>query len=404
MKKLIFIAFLSFLVNACNKSNEKELKFWHFWSEPNQSKIIRELVSEFEKQNHCKVQLTELSWNDGKTKLIAAFNSNTSPDLLELGSDWIAQFSSSNILEQLYPNEFNFEKFYKFALQPTSYKSQFYAVPWIVDTRVLFYNIDLMEKYGIKTPPKTFDDLLEYSSKINELSGYYGFGANGSDPHRLYKKIIPLIWSFGGSIVDSNGNIKLNTKEARLAFSYYYQLSRSGIIETQKQIDLLFAKGKVGFCFSGSWLFKMIDEINPNLRFSTTLIPNTPYSHGISFAGGEYLAISKTSTKKELAKKLIKFLISKNAVLKLCISIKEAGFPADSTIDIQNLLQKDQNKIVFAEQLKYSKMTPNHPKWLEIEPLIEEALVEVLYQKKGVEQALIDLQKKVEVYNKQIYF
>ncbi|MGQ9820078.1 MAG: extracellular solute-binding protein [Candidatus Kapaibacteriales bacterium] len=404
MKKILILVFILLLTVSCRRTIDDELKFWHFWSEPNQSKVIKEIVSEFEQENNCKVQITELSWNDGKTKLIAAFNSNNPPDVLELGSDWVAQFSSSYVLELLNPKEFNLKRFYRFSLEPTYYQHKFFSIPWIIDTRVLFCNTELMEKVGLSKPPQTLEELLLYSQKINELEGFYGFGANGSDPHRLYKKIISLIWSFSGTIVDSSGNIIVNSPESRLAFDYYLRLSRAGIIETQKQIDLLFAQGKIGFCISGSWLLNMISASNANLKFITSLIPGKNLSPGISFAGGEYLAISKSSSKKELAKKFIKHLTSPKSVLKLCKNIREAGFPADSTIDINPILQNDKHKKTFAEQLRYSKMTPTHPRWLEIEPIIEEALVSVLLQKKGIHQALIDCQKKIDFYNQKINF
>lgn len=404
MKKILFFGLILLLTFSCKRSIDNELTFWHFWSEPNQSKVIKELISEFERENNCKVLITELSWNDGKTKLIAAFNSNASADVLELGSDWVAQFSSSGILEPLAPEEFNLQKFYRFSLEPSFYQQTLFSIPWIIDTRVIFCNTELMEKVGINEPPQTLEELLLYSQKINELEGFYGFGANGSDPHRLYKKIISLIWSFGGTIVDTNGNIVINSPETRLAFNYYLRLSRTGLIETQKQIDLLFAQGKIGFCISGSWLSNIIYGSNSNLKFTTALIPGTNLSRGISFAGGEYLAISKSSTKKELAKKLIKYLTSKDQVIKLCKNIKEAGFPADSTIDISEILSNDQHKNTFAKQLKFSKMTPVHPRWLEIEPIIEEALVEVLYQRKGVYKTLSDCQRKIDIFNQKINF
>ncbi len=50
---------------------------------------------------NIRIETEELSWADGKTKLMAGFNSETAPDVLELGSDWVAQFSSSGVLQEL---------------------------------------------------------------------------------------------------------------------------------------------------------------------------------------------------------------------------------------------------------------------------------------------------------------
>jgi len=90
-KKLLFTAALSISIfyAGCSGNNQNEnvpeknsagkdvLKFWHFWSEPSQRKAIQQLVKKFEEKYDCDVQLTELSWNDGKTKLLAAFNSRS---------------------------------------------------------------------------------------------------------------------------------------------------------------------------------------------------------------------------------------------------------------------------------------------------------------------------------------
>ncbi len=383
---------------------ETVIKFWHFWSEPQQAQVVKEIVAKFERENHCKVQISELSWNDGKTKLILAFNSRTAPDVLELGSDWVAQFSSAEILEPLDTSEFKISRFLDYTTHPGKFNGILYAIPWTIGTRVLFCNLELMEKCGILNPPKSLDELLEYSRKINDSGIGYGFGANGSDPHRLYKKILPLIWTYGGEIIDTNGNININIPASMKAFQTYFQLSRAGIIETQKQIDLYFIQGKVAFCFSGEWLLTMINQSNSNLRFETCLMPGINGKPGISFAGGEYLAINAESKHKDLSKKLINFLIEEKNLIDLCNKIPSAGFPPDT-----NALKKlyninNQHKATFLEQLKYSKMTPVHPRWIEIEPIIEKALVEVIFQKKGIPQSIQEAQRQIEIFNKNIFF
>jgi len=400
----LFLALFTAIFTGCGSRDAEKIKFWHFWSEPSQARIVREIVAEFEKQHNCKIEITELSWNDGKTKLIAAFNSNTAPDVLELGSDWVAQFSSAEVLAMLEPKEFNTGRFLRFALEPSFFNGKLYAIPWVVDTRVLFCNKQLMDLVGYSTPPRTFSELIDASRKINEIEGFYGFGANGSDPHRLYKKILPLIWSFGGELVDTNGSISINHSASVQAFTLYFELSRLGIIETQKQIDLLFAQGKIGFCFSGSWLVNMIKSTNPNLNFVVSLIPSTNTHPGTSFAGGEYLAVKKHSKRKELAKEFIKFLSSKDAVVKLCSNVREAGFSSDTSLFEHPSIISDSIRKIFAQQLKFSRMTPVHPKWLEIEPIIENALVEVLYQKKGVYEAISNAQQSINLFNKGISF
>jgi multiple sugar transport system substrate-binding protein len=401
---IIFIVskiFILFFIVSCGVQKDspetKEITFWHFWSEPYQRVVIDSLIKEFEEINNCTVNVSELSWNDGKTKLFAAFNSKTAPDVLELGSDWVAQFSSVGVLMQMDEQEFEIDKFIDFSLSPSYWNGNLYAIPWIVDTRVMFYNQDLISQaQADDISLLTYTGVLELAQRINSISGVYGFGANSSDPHRLYKKIIPTFWSNGGEILDEAGNPVINSPENVKALEMYIKLSQNGILETQREIDAAFTQGKVGIWQSGAWLIKKIQNENPSLNYKMELLPGFNGKPGISFAGGEYIAISKDTKNADLAKKFVKYFTDGKQALEFCKIINEAGFPADGNYYEKVISEEVPYKEIFARQLMSSKITPIHPKWLEIESVIEDATVETLYGRKTAQESLDDAQKKLE--------
>ena len=401
MKKYFFALMIisSIMIFSCGDGtsdkpqDSKTIKFWHFWSEPNQRKIIKELIRQFEKDNDCKVEINELSWNDGKTKLFAAFNAKDAPDVLELGSDWVAQFSSSGVLLELDKKEMQIDKFIEFSLAPSYYNDKLYALPWIVDTRVLFYN-----KYLVKESPEQFGDyskLLAIAASINGKNGKYGWGANGSDRHRLYKKIVAFFWTYGGDIFDASGKPVINSKNNIEAMEKFADLSRAGIIETQRQLDAAFVEGKVAFWLSGGWLIEKIKNENPKLNYDVTTVPGAGESKGISFAGGEYLAINSKAKNIELSKKFISFITDGKNSIKFCKEVIEAGFPADKNYFQDEFYKSQPQRMVFAKQLESAKMTPVHPKWLDVEEIIENAAVEIMYGKFGAAEALNKAQNNV---------
>ncbi len=404
---IIFLFIFVLLFNSCdknseNKPNENTIKFWHFWSEPNQRIAIKSLIEEFEKNNNCKVELTELSWNDGKTKLFAAFNAGNAPDVLELGSDWVAQFSSSGVLHELDKETANLDKYIDFSLSPVFWQNKIYCLPWVVDTRVLFYNKKFINEHilsKIENESFDFDDLYVAASSANK-DGIYGWGANGSDIHRLYKKIIPFFWTFGGDILDSNSNPVVNSAQNVRALEKYAELSRVGIIETQRQLDATFVEGRIAFCLSGGWLLEKIKNENPLLDFGVCQMPKYMENKGISFAGGEYLAINSKSNNLELAKNFIKFMTNGENSLKFCKEVIEAGFPADKNYYQDDYYKSQANRMVFARQLENSKMTPVHKKWLDIENIIEEATVSVLYGKSTAQESLNNAQYLIKQLEK----
>lgn len=393
-KFLLFFVISTFFF-SCNSSNQdsKTLRFWHFWSEPSQKKALKTLVERFEKENSCKVILTDLSWNDGKTKLMAAFNSETAPDVLELGSDWIAQFSSAGVLRNLSSDSVNLSRFAPFCIPPTLFEGNSYALPWTTDTRVMFFNKDLLKRAGLsETPPVNTDELLTACEKIQKLGDVYGFGANGSDAHRLYKKILPFIWSEGGSVISSDGTPTLNLAQNISAVETYCKLAKQGFTETQRQLDDAFLRGKIGFWFSGAWLLDKIKKENPALNYGVELIPAMPNGESSSFAGGEYLAINTKSKNSALALKFLLFITEGKNELEFCKAVNQ--LPADKYFLNDKYFDSIPHRSVFTRQLLSAKMTPAHPRWLDIEAILENAVVEAMYEKKTAKQALDDAQAK----------
>ncbi|MFN9777138.1 MAG: extracellular solute-binding protein [Candidatus Kapaibacterium sp.] len=388
------------LFSSCSSdssSGEKHLRFWHFWSEPSQKQALQQLIQVFEKQNGCKVDCTELSWGDGKTKLIAAFSSRTAPDVMEFGSDWVAQFSSSGVLADLNAIQpVRMEGFAPWTTAPSYWQGKVYSLPWVVDTRVLYVNKQLLEKIGGSTEPSTWMDVLSSAEKVGGSEDDHGFGANGADGHRLYKKILPFFWSYGGDVLDKNGAPVLNSAANIEALSMYVQLSRAGLIETQKQLDGQFAQGHVAYWNSGGWLADKIGKENPLLDYTVMPLPSAkPGMPGISFAGGEYLAVSEASEQKKLALALITFLTDAKNALAFCKQVTEAGFPAATEGFNDSYFASHPIRHVFAAQLQHARMTPVHPRWLEMETVIENAVVEALYGRKEPAAALGEAQAEL---------
>ncbi len=371
-----------------------KLRFWHFWAEPVQRQALQQIVHRFEQLYHCKVELTELSWNDGKAKLFAAFNAGTAPDVLELGSDWVAQFSAAGVLADL-TDSVSLGRFLPFTHPPAQWQGRIYAVPWVVDTRVLFVNDSLVRQAGVS--PAIPPDVLAWyamAEAVNRLPDVYGVGVNGSDPHRLYKKVLPFLWSNGGDILDSLGNPTFDRPENVVALEQYARFAKVGIVETQRKLDDLFIQGKLGFWVSGSWLLDRIPRENPTLSYRLALVPPMPGGQSQSFAGGEYLAIARGSTRKALALALIRYLTQADVALAFCKAVHSAGFPADTATFADPYFATVPGRQVFARQLQYARMTPVHPQWLELERIFEEAVTRVLYGRQTAAEALRQAQQE----------
>jgi multiple sugar transport system substrate-binding protein len=155
-----------------------------------------------------------------------------------------------------------------------------------------------------------------------------------------------------------------------------------------------FSCKEIGYLISGSWLVDRIRKDNPQLRYAVTTLPAFEGGTSMSFAGGEYLAINEASEKKELASKLVAFLTSGDEALAFCKDLPGGMTPADRSKLNDPFLQTPVRS-VFAKQLAMARMTPVHPRWLDIEKVVEDEVSHALLGKKTSEQALDDAQARI---------
>jgi len=402
-KKICAALAVLILFLGCSKTetNKAVLQLWQFWTDPQVKPTILNLVQKFEQENPgIKVVLTDLTWSSGHEKIVVAFASNSAPDVLELGSDWVPEFSFQNVLLDLTPQVDSIRNRFRM-WEPGIYDGKVFAFPWILDTRVLFYNKDLMAKAGLdpNEPPQTWNQLLSYSKKINQpQKQIYGFGANAAERHRLYKKFLPFLWGNGGKILSEDiSTCLLNAKEAIDALDFYIQLTKSGLLDTQRRLDEAFMQGKLGFVISGGWLLKEIQKNNLPLNFGVALMPQPDKNKGISasFAGGEFLVVNQKSKNPAAALKLVRFLTRLDNCLELCKAIGTPS-PSDSLATYDPYYQDDPYLKIFQHQLKFSFSPPATPKWVYIEEKIERAVEEAMYARKTPSQALKDAKQEID--------
>jgi multiple sugar transport system substrate-binding protein len=158
----------------------------------------------------------------------------------------------------------------------------------------------------------------------------------------------------------------------------------------------MFIQGKIGFWISGPWLLEKIPKEQPTLQFGLALVPGMKAETGLSFTGGDYLAISETSTKRAVALKLIQFLTAGTQTLRLCKLSITAGIPADTLAQKDQFFSQIQGFPIFIEQLKRSRLSAVHPKWLDIESAYELAVSQAVYGNLSPKQALFEAQQSVQ--------
>lgn len=389
VKKLVMITIVALLVGCGGSGDDTKIRltFWQFWTSPDVKPTVESLIEKYELAHPgIEIDLVDLTWSNGHEKIVIAFSTGSAPDIVELGSDWIGEFALKGVLTDL--TDFHDSASSDLMMwEPATVDGKVYAVPWLLGTRVLFYNKDLLEQAGIVTEeaPRTWDQLLDYSIRISNLEleePVYGFGSNSAERHRLYKKFLPFLWSNGGAILSEDGTVSLlDQPEAIAALEYYVSLSDAGYMESQRGLDDKFLAGELGFIISGDWLLRRIAKQPPQFDVGTALIPTPDTSDvSVSFAGGEYLTLNSQSKQKREALEFISYLVAEDADYDFCSAVGSPT-PANRGAASRILSEADSLSETFLRQIETARTPPVHPEWVHIEEILEKAVEKAIYHK-----------------------
>jgi multiple sugar transport system substrate-binding protein len=415
MSITILRALIFFLLLSSTAATQTTIEWWQFWTDPDIKPTISAMVREFERQNpDLRVNLTDLTWANGHEKIAIAFASGAAPDVVEFGSDWIAQFASAGRLADLTDHVADQRLQYQGWTMAT-YNEKVYAKPWILGTRLLFFNRDLLKRAGLADDfvPLNWAELGHAVDLVSKLgSGIYGWGSNTAEKHRLYKKYMPFFWSAGARIFsEDNRFCVISSQRAIDALKFYKDLHDCcGYVADQRGIEDAFLEGKIGFVISGDWLLKRIELEKRRINLGTVVMPGPDPSFGTnrddllslpriaypgkSFMGGEFLAVNAASKNQSGALKLIDFITSPENQLRFCKANHSAN-PSSREAQLDSYFQSNQHLQNFVMQLNLSSHPPVDPDWVYMEAEIEAAVERVLFENAPPAETMRQLQKTI---------
>lgn len=285
------------------------------------------LQTEMEAENPgVKVEVLSdpfMTWLDKYQIMLAAGNS---PDVFLVGMADFPKLANAGYLMDLgaYFPESYFGDFVPGILRNYVWQGKHYAIPYTMDTRVLYYNKDLFRKAGLdpNKPPRSWQEYLAYARKLtmdtNGDSKIDSYGNAYSLP--IPEFTMPALFLASGSDfikVDAGGKITPNvdTPEFRDYLKLMLDLKPSSPPDFATLDgggeDQLFVNGKLGMRINGSWMLDQNPQVKAAPWLGQALIPaRLPGGAGGSYGAGFGLAIPANEKNPELAVALLKKIMS----------------------------------------------------------------------------------------------
>ncbi|QEN89396.1 extracellular solute-binding protein [Labrys sp. KNU-23] len=279
---------------------------------------------------------------------------------------WPAAFAQNGVLVDVTDRLKDLDRSQVFdgAWATVNYDGKTYGMPWILDTKYLFYNTEILEKAGIATPPKTWDELAT-DAKIIKDKGLvqYPIVWSWSQAEAVICDYVTLTAAYGGKffeadkpVFDKGGSLDAVTY---MADSLKNGLSNPNSKEyLEEDVRKVFSAGDAAFALNWTYMYaKANDPAESKVVGKVGVVP-APGVEGKSTASGVNgsmgLGITAGSTKPDLAWKYIVYLTSKpvqNQYAKLSLPIWKASY-SDPAVT------KGQEALVKAADVSIGLMTP----------------------------------------------
>lgn len=326
-----------------------------------------ELVAPFVADTGIEVNTVAIPWDSIDQKVTTAVASGDGPDVLQIGLSKLRTFADTGALLPLdeaaladYPNLAAANFVDGVAGDATAVGGQVVSVPWISDTRVLFYRSDILAEAGITEPPATWAELREDAKILaGRGAGQYGYYI----PQWDSPLPVQMTWAFGGDIVDADGNVDFDTPEFREAVDLYTGLYADGSVPTNSDFDQTqgFVSGIAPMLVSGPYLAAAIKDAAPDLdgTWGVTTLPKEKDNKAL--LGGSNLAVWGKTAHREGALALLDFL--SQAETQVAWFEANGDLPTVKAALEDPALTGDPLVAVYAEQLANAKILPLVPNW-----------------------------------------
>lgn len=303
------------LVSAAPLAAKTQLTIWE---DIQKSQGINQAIVDFEQENDVRINIHEMTFGIQLQKLKEAIaDDDELPDVMCIPNDQIGDAVAQGLVQPVSFMSTEGRNYTPLSVEAFTVNGVIYGVPKAIETLVLFYNKDLLEK-----PFDTVEEYYEFSKKVHgQDEKQYGLLANWDNLYYVYGVMLP----YGGYLFGKDAAGKYNTSDIGLgndgaieAISYVSKFYKEGLFPPDimggkgiNGIDDLFRERRAAAVISGPW--NLGPYANAGINYGVAALPKLPNGKDMSsFVGVKGYVITKGSKHPELAEKLVAFLNKSN--------------------------------------------------------------------------------------------
>src|SRR5262245_25960820 len=361
---------------------------------------VRDMTADFMKANpDIKVNLEFVPYEGLRDKTLLSQGAGGGYDVVLFDVIWPAEYATNKVLidvsDRITPD---MQK----AIMPgawttVDYKGKAYGMPWILDTKYLFYNTEMLKKAGISAPPKTWDELISQAKTIKDKGIVeYPIVWSWAQAEAVICDYTMLLASYGGNFLTDDGKPAFQSGGGVQALDYMVKSVEAGVTNPnskeylEEDVRRVFSSGQAAFALNWTYLYHPAnDPKESKIAGNVGVVPGPGVSGKLDASavnGSMGLGITTASKHPDEAWKYILAMTSLDTQSKYA----QLSLPIWSDWYANPKVDKSQEQLIAAAKVRPAAMypRPTTPKYQELSTAIQQAIQSALLKSEAPDAAL----------------
>ena len=320
---------------------------------------------------------------------------------------WVSEFAANRWIVPLPEETFALDAMIPAVLAAGEYRETLYAAPYYTDGALLYYRSDLLKAVGAEGPPKTWAE-MEATCKsvlaLPEAAGMDCYAGQMEKGEALTVNFAEAVNSAGGSIIDAEGNVTVDSPEALEGLNFLAEGLTSGLVPSEaitfkeKEGRRAFQEGRLVFHRNWPGPYSAASATDGSSavagKFDIAPIPGSA-APGVSTLGGHYLGISSFAPNQATALDFITYFTSQDKERERMTLSSRAPVYAAFFEDPAVIAERPFYPMLL-ESLENAAPRPQAVRYGDTTAAIQDEVYAVLTGEKEAKTALTELQTKLE--------
>ncbi|MFD3652064.1 ABC transporter substrate-binding protein [Streptomyces sp. NPDC058620] len=343
-----------------------------------------------------KVNVDYTTYAQLNEKITTGLAGGLLPDVLMMGVGWIPPFAAKKAIAELPEKLATAHDYEERVLDPSRHDGRLYALPVVLDTRIVVYRKDHFAEAGIKKTPATWAELRAVAKQLT-TGDRIGFDPFSIDLRQCWET---FLFANGGRLFSEDGKKVLFTDSRGVeALQFFKDLVKDGSADYAKKTDAgspsNVQTGKASMMMSTSALWKQVTDQNPELieddKLGAFVLTNR---RPAMLQGGTLVSRSASSRHPAAALALVEYLASPESILGA--AEQRGSVPGLRDLNDTGYVKENQFVDLSLRSLEHAVSEGGTAAWMEIREKIKPTLEPAIVGNQSAKDAIAELGRLAE--------